>query len=185
MSFMSAALLAAWVVLILMAFAMAGLLRQQRDMQAAVIRLDGYPRQVPAPVPARLRPARQGTTLAVLIVDHRCTTCPDVLREFLRLVPALPNSVEAAVLTYSAGNSDEAGGWVDVERNPDVRLVVDAAAYHVLDPGWRPALLQIDHEGAVVREVPVGSPEALAAALSMDSPATPATPPFESERKTR
>lgn len=180
MSFTSAALLAAWIVITLMTFAMAGLLRQQRDLQAAVARLGGSAKRAPAPV--RLRPTRESTTLAVLIADHRCATCPDVLREFLRLAPELPSSMEAVVLTYSAGNSDGSGAWADVERSPDVRLVIDADAYHVLDPGWRPALLQIDHEGAVVREVPTGSPEALAAALSVG---TSTTSPPEPERKTR
>lgn len=180
---MNSALLAAWIVITLMVFAMAGLLRQQRDLQAAVGRLGGRVKQ--APVPTRLRPTRPGCTLAVLIVDHRCRTCPDVLRAFLRLVTELPSSVEAVVLTYSATNSDPAGVWADVERDPGVRLVIDADTYHLLDPGWRPALLQIDQEGAVTREVPAGSPEALAAALSVDLPTMPISRSFESERKTR
>lgn len=192
MSFPSAALLAVWVVLVLMAFAMAGLLRQQRDLQAAVLRLGGRPSPPPAPV--QLRPTRPGATLVVVIADRRCTSCPDVLREFLRLAPELADDLEAVVLTASAApdgpvasngsatsngsiapsGSDGTGVWAELERSTEIRLVVDPAGYHLLDPGWRPALLQIDHAGAVLRTVPVGSPAALAAALSVDASAGPA-----------
>lgn len=162
MSAMAALLGLAWLAIVVLALALAGTLKQLRDVQAALVELGGQlGRQH---VPESLRPAGaqpgvqaggQGTdSLAVvLLVDQLCVSCKEVVGEFVELAAGLDN--DAIVLTHS---DDER---FDVVRQSPARLVLDRATYHRLDPGWRPAVLAVDANGTVRSAVPAGSREAL------------------------
>lgn len=163
MSAMAALLGLAWLAIVVLALALAGTLKQLRDVQAALVELGGQlGRQH---VPESLRPAGgqagvqadgQGTdSLAVvLLVDQLCVSCAEVVGEFVELAAAGLDT-DAIVLTHS---DDER--W-DVVRHSPARLVLDRATYHRLDPGWRPAVLAVDANGTVRSAVPAGSREAL------------------------
>jgi hypothetical protein len=167
MSATTAAVVLAWMALLVLAFALAGTLKQLRDVQAALVELGA--RVGRSVAPRQLRPSSADRRAAVLLVDRNCAVCPEVLAEFLRLAPEVATRVDATVLSHA---DDER--WEAVRRADAVRLVVDRAAYHQLDPGWRPAVLSIDAQGSVRSAIPAGSGEALREAVQVIASRSPA-----------
>ncbi|MEU1251053.1 hypothetical protein ACPXB5_13025 [Micromonospora arida] len=151
MDLVTAALVLTWVVLVLIALGLAGMMRQLRDVQAAV---HGHPsgRSGARLAPPTVRP-REGAQFAlILLVDDNCSACAEVAPAFAASVRHLPAHIEPVMLGYD--NSTRYAGM-------DARFVADSTAYHHLDPGWRPALVLISAEGAVLLAEPVGSADAL------------------------
>lgn len=159
MSATVAALVLAWMAIGVLALALAGTLRQLRDVQAALVELGGRLGRQRAP--EAVRPAVSDRAAVVLLVDQLCVACSAVVEAFVEIAVEIevtggPAAVDAVVLTHS---DDER--WDPVRASPATRLVVDRAAYHRLDPGWRPAVLSVDADGTVRSAVPAGSREAL------------------------
>lgn len=156
------AVVLAWLLLVVLAFAMAGLLRQLRDVQVALARsMSAGPGagsgtvHPPREIPAVVRP-RDGLDRAViLLVDHDCALCAEVAPVFAQLADEWSRSLDFVVLGRVADKKFE-------ELN-GVRYVVDPGACQRLDPGWRPALVIIDGGGKVVAAEPAGSPESVRA----------------------
>lgn len=149
MEFMTAALLLTWVVLAVLAFGLAGLLRQLRDVQASLrahADVTGEPT-----APAVVWPI-QGQGLAiVLVADDTCPICADLIPELPAVAEAAPTDVDVVVV--ASGSSTK---WQDA--SPDrVRVVTAPDALRGIDPGWRPALLAIDDSGRVLAAEPVGN----------------------------
>lgn len=156
MEALTAAVILAWIVIAILAFAMAGLLQQLRSVQAAVTRKGlasadsgNHPvRQLPdsvLPLPGK-------SQSAVLLVDTDCPVCAEITPVFSELAAA-QTEIDFLVLGY--GTSEK---W-DSLRN--VRVLSDATAFHLLDPGWRPALIVLDATGTIMATEPVGSVEAV------------------------
>lgn len=83
MTFESAALVAAWVAILLLGFAMAGLLRQIRELQAGVA---GPSRRRPGPaVGTMLDPARGLADAFLFFGGKSCRTCDTLVPELVRL----------------------------------------------------------------------------------------------------
>jgi hypothetical protein len=156
-----AAVVLAWLALIVLTFAMAGLLRQLRDIQAGIARpVAQAPGVAPVSreIPESLRPRGTTTYSVVLLVDENCPLCAEVAPVFEQVAAAGSLDLTFVVLGRVRSESYEQDGRIE--------YVADAGAYHRLDPGWRPAVLAVDTQGRVVVAEPAGSEEAMRAVLS-------------------
>jgi hypothetical protein len=174
-----AAVVLAWLALIVLAFAMAGLLRQLRDVQAGIARPVG---QVPGMAPVRravpesLRPRGTTTYSVVLLVDEDCPICAEVAPTFAQIAAA-----ESSALTFVVLGRVESKNY---EQDKRISYVADAGGYHRLDPGWRPALIAIDRQGRIVVAEPAGSEEAVRAVISTIHSRTAEAGPLDSDLST-
>lgn len=152
-----------WLAITLLAFAMAGLLRQIHYM-SQVTRGLAFPSLGPArllglPAP---RPPAEGPDWSrdalLLFSTPSCPTCRVVTPEFLRLTARVP--VETSVLSSDPGRAPEG---CDAQRS---RCRVDQkAAYEKFGVQAVPFLVHVDEEGIVRVAEPVGSVAALHGAL--------------------
>ncbi len=164
------AVVLAWLALALLAFAMAGMLRQLRDLQAGVAGAVGMAAAgdtaalgvgtIPdkPETPASVRPRDDAVCAVVLLVDENCPVCAEVAPGF----DDLANKSSAAV------------DFVVLARTPvakfagltGARFVADPAACNLLDPGWRPAIVVLDRAGAMVTREPAGSAKVVDAVVT-------------------
>lgn len=151
---MTAAMVLTWVVLVLLAFALAGILRQLRDVQAE-LRANAARSSRDSTAPEPVRPTDAASLAVVLIADDNCPICADLAPLLPELAEDTPPDVEFVVLTASASAKWEA------LATGRVRAVADRETFLAVDPGWRPALLAIDPAGSVLAAEPVGSVDAL------------------------
>jgi hypothetical protein len=145
-SVLAAAVVLAWVCLVVLTLAMAGMLRQLRELQYDVARLSSpQPRGATGRTLAELA----GTgPLMLLVLDPGCSFC-DVVREpFTQLARSHPGT-RFEVLAA-------AERWPSV---PEVRSRVDQDLVAELDLPWAPALLLADDAGTVRATQPVHSPQ--------------------------
>lgn len=164
------AVVLAWLALVLLAFAMAGMLRQLRDLQAGVASAAGLAAVAGGGVPGvgtipdnpqtplSVRPRDDAVCALVLLVDDNCPVCAEVAPHF----DDLANKSSAAV------------DFVVLARTPvakfagltGARFVADPTACHLLDPGWRPAIVVLDQSGAMVTREPAGSKKVVDAVVA-------------------
>jgi hypothetical protein len=161
MNVMTAALVLAWVCLILLAFALAGLLRQVRDLQADLMNVGA---QGPRPLLGRRISEFSGAETAALVIDPGCSRCAPVVAAFAELAPTLPG------LRFRVLSHREPPDW---PSTAGVRLHVDPDLYQQLDVPWSPTLLVTDHRGVVTSARPIESPAELRGQLSAMQPAQP------------
>lgn len=153
MSFLTAVLTLAWLAIIVLAFALAGVLRQLHDIREAMRHGRGLPpRYGSAAIPA-LRSTSSANRTVLLVVDDACATCRLIFPEYAAQARDIPDR-EFRVLTYSAGSRS----WLD---GAGVRVDVDPDSFQQLDLPWRPALVLIDSDGSVLDARPVGSVQSL------------------------
>jgi hypothetical protein len=147
-SVLTAAVVLAWVCLVVLTLAMAGMLRQMRELQADVARLAS---PQPRGATGRALPELAGTgPLMLLVLDPGCGFC-DVVREpFIQLARTHPGT---RFEVLAAGER-----WPSV---PEVRSRVDQDLVVELDLPWTPALVLAGQDGAVRATRPVQAPERL------------------------
>jgi hypothetical protein len=149
MSVLAAMLTLAWGCLVVLTLAMAGMLRQLRELQAEVVALRSEQGLQPwrATVGHQI-PQLAGAGPAILLVlDPGCGLCDEVYGPFTRL-PAEYPGVRFEVLSPHTPRQH----WADV---PDIRSRVDQALVAELDLPWAPALLHVDQDGTVLAAQPV------------------------------
>jgi hypothetical protein len=146
-SFTDAALILAWIILVLLVFAMAGMLRQISELRASLRNLAA---QGPMAVVGARRSEFAGESPgAVLVVDPGCGLCRPIYEAFLA-------NDAATILRRSVLSQTELSGWpVDT----DVPVRIDEELVRELDVPWSPALLVTDRDGMVVTAGPLGSAE--------------------------
>lgn len=149
MSVTAAALVLAWVCLALLAFAMSGLLHQLRDVQVALSRQHFLGPSAGRELPDAARPQGGRRYAALLLVEEHCPICVEVTPLFVEVAVAGPDDIDFVVLTSSDGEK-----WQSLDG---VRHLADPVAYHLLDPGWRPAIVLVDRKGQVVAAEPASS----------------------------
>lgn len=154
MDFVTAALIVTWVVLALLAFAMAGLLRQLRDVQLA-LRDRVVEQNRGTAVPPAVRPAGAATLAIVLVADDNCPICAELAPHLPERAAATAGDVDFVVVTATPSEK-----WSELAGDR-VRVVADRDAFLAVDPGWRPALLAVDPDGTVLVAEPVGSVDVL------------------------
>ncbi|MDQ3886805.1 MAG: hypothetical protein M3308_07335 [Actinomycetota bacterium] len=150
MSITAAALVLAWLCLILLAFALAGVLQQVRGVQAELASLQAPGRGVL--VGRRVPALSTGTVSMILMIDPGCSRCKPIFEEFSS-VAAKQRSWHCCALSFRR-----------VEHWPSSAAVpwrIDGELYADLDVPWSPALLVVDPDGKILRAAPLRSPEDL------------------------
>ena len=150
MSITAAALVLAWLCLVLLAFALAGVLQQVRGVQAELASLQAPGRGIL--VGRRVPALSTGTVSVVLVIDPGCSRCRPIFEEFSS-VAAKRGSWHCFALSFR-----------QVEHWPSsaaVPLRIDGELYADLDVPWSPALLVVDPDGRILRAAPLRSPEDL------------------------
>ncbi|MGQ0778582.1 MAG: hypothetical protein ACT4NY_29915 [Pseudonocardiales bacterium] len=148
MSVLSAAVVLAWGCLIVLTLAMAGMLRQLRELQTEVSQLaaPGWRGSTNRRV-AEL--AGEGT-LMLLVLDPGCSFCDTVHEPFTRLAREHPGTRFEVLSPHQR--------WPGA---PGVRSRTDQDLVAELDLPWAPALVLADAGGTVLAARPVQSPEQL------------------------
>ena len=154
MSFTAAALILAWIAIVVLAFGFAAMLQQVRSLQAT-LRL---PPGARAGLPESARTLKPVATdrRYVLTVDPGCAVCSEVLPEFRDLAARHAGVAEFAVLAPSG----------DYPVSPGVALLVDPDAYRDLAPSWSPGIVVIGPNGTVIEVAPGGDLNPLQATLA-------------------
>lgn len=172
MSITAAALVLAWLCLILLAFALAGVLRQVRGVQAELASLGASSLGGPGRgvLVGRTVPALStGTVSAVLVIDPGCSRCGPIFEEF-GSVAATRGSLHCCALSFR-----RAEHWPGSDAVP---LWIDGELYADLDVPWSPALLVIAPDGTILRAAPLRSPEDLRVQIQqIDAGLGPTGPP--------
>ncbi|HJT04810.1 MAG TPA: hypothetical protein VJ757_14480 [Pseudonocardiaceae bacterium] len=146
MSVLAATLTLAWGCLAVLTLAMAGMLRQLRELQAEV----GALRSEHGMQPWRATMGRQVPQLAgagpaiLLVLDPGCGLC-DEAHEPFTLLPAEYPGTRFEVLSPRAR-------WAD---SPGISSRVDPVLVAQLDLPWAPAVLHVDDDGTVRAAEPV------------------------------
>lgn len=153
MTVTAAGLVLAWVVLILLAFAVAGLLRMVRDLQEAVASGRAMPA---ASLVGRAVVGLAGEATATLVIDPGCMLCGPMLEAFDKAAADSPQR-QMRVVTHQVSPD-----WPEVTH---VAVTADEALYRDLDVPWTPALLVTDAEGVITQAVPLDDPFELAQRL--------------------
>lgn len=153
MSVLTAAVVLAWGCLALLTMAMAGMLRQVRELQGEVARLGSPPWR--AATGRRVTQLAGNAPLVLLVLDPGCGLCDAVHGPFGRLAGEFPNT-RFEVLSPRVR-------WPDT---PNIRSRVDRELVAELDLPWAPALLHVDAGGAVLAGQPVVSPDRLGAQVA-------------------
>lgn len=151
MSVLAAMVTLAWGCLAVLTLAMAGMLRQLRELQTEVVALRADQGMKPwrATVGRRM-PQLAGTGPAVLLVlDPGCGLCDEVHQPFTRL-PAEYPGIRFEVLSPRALRQH----WTEAAN---IRSRVDAALVAELDLPWAPALLHVAADGTVLAMQPVAA----------------------------
>ncbi|MGA8519375.1 MAG: hypothetical protein WB735_14810 [Pseudonocardiaceae bacterium] len=144
----TAALVLSWGCLALLALAMAGILRQLRELQAEVAQLSAPPWR--AATGRRVPELAGADPLVLLVLDPGCSFCDAVHEPFTQLAGEYP-ATRFEVLSPRAR-------WADT---PTIRSRVDPGLVTELDLPWAPALLHVGADGTVLAGQPVASPERL------------------------
>jgi hypothetical protein len=155
MSFFGAALLLAWLAIALLAFALAGVMRQvlvlgrlQPDGSRAV---PGVPRPAPAALSA-------DAETCVLLAEAGCRTCDAVVPEFARIGAGAVHGRRHVLLVSSLPED-----WARYQG--PLEVVVDPGLMEEFDVPALPFLYSI-REGQIVRQGAIGNGEMLVQALS-------------------
>ena len=148
MSALAAAVTLAWGCLIVLTLAMAGMLRQLRELQTEVVALRSEQGMQPwRATMGRRVPDLAGAGPAVLLVlDPGCGLCDEVHEPFTRLAAEHPG-IRFEVLSPRPR-------WADA---PGIRSRIDPTLVAELDLAWAPALLHVDGDGTVLAAQPVAS----------------------------
>ncbi|MGH3825604.1 MAG: hypothetical protein ACRDQX_00290 [Pseudonocardiaceae bacterium] len=148
MSVLTAAAVLGWGCLAVLTLAMAGILRQLRELQAEVAQLSAPPWRAAA---GRRVPALAGAEhLVLLVLDPGCSFCDAVHEPFTRLADGHPDT------RFEVLSPRER--WAGT---PNLRSRVDSGLVTELDLPWAPALLHVAADGTVLASQPVTNPERL------------------------
>lgn len=150
MSVLAAVVTLAWGCLAVLTLAMAGMLRQLRELQTEVARLRAEQGTQPwRGTPGRRVPELTGDGhLVLMVLDPGCGLCDAVHEPFTRLAAAHPGT-RFEVLSPRAR-------WADA---PGIRSRVDPELVTELDLPWAPALLHVDEDGTVLARQPIAASE--------------------------
>ncbi|HET9257047.1 MAG TPA: hypothetical protein VFO16_17870 [Pseudonocardiaceae bacterium] len=161
MSVLAATVTLAWGCLAILTLAMAGMLRQLRELRAEVAALGARLGAERGTRPWRAAEGRRLPELAgagpalLLVLDPGCGLCDAVHEPFSELTTQYPG-IRFEVLSPRAR-------WTDA---PGIRSRVDPGLVRELDLPWAPALLHVAEDGTVLAGQPVSSPERIGAQVA-------------------
>jgi hypothetical protein len=156
-SVLAAMVTLAWCCLAILTLAMAGMLRQLRELQTEVAALQAEQGMQPwrAAAGRRLLELAGAGPAVLLVLDPGCSLCDAVHEPFSRLASKYPG-VRFEVLSPRAR-------WTEA---PGIRCRVDPGIVRELDLPWAPALLHVSEDGMVLAGQPVSSPERIGAQVA-------------------
>jgi hypothetical protein len=151
----AAAIGLAWIAIVLIALAVAGLIRQVRELRSVLI--DGFGVGFLAGVaPAPLRPSA-GRQDAIVLVVEPASADQELVDAFDRAVRGRGVATEAKLLVTE--------GVPGLRVPTGVASVIDRRAVEALRVPWYPALVHVGTGGAVLDAAPVGSIDTMAQLL--------------------
>ena len=155
MSVLTATVTLAWGCLAVLTLAMAGMLRQVRELQIEVAALRAEQGMQPWRAATGRRVSElSGVGRAVLLVlDPACSLCDAVHEPFSQLAGDYPG-IRFEVLSPRAPRTQQHSAAA-----PGIRSRVDPGLVRELDLPWAPALLHVEEDGTVLAGQPVTSPE--------------------------
>jgi hypothetical protein len=145
---LTAAVVLGWGVLAVLTLAMAGILRQLRELQSEVAQI-GAP-SWRGPTGRRVPELACDQSLILIVLDPGCGFCEAGHEPFTRLAGQHPGARFEALSPRAR--------WADT---PAVRSRVDPGLVTELDLPWAPALLHVGVDGTVLAAAPVASPDQL------------------------
>jgi hypothetical protein len=149
----AAAITLAWAAIVVLALALGAVTGQLRQLQAVLATSRAGERQADRLVSSELGPAAGDDIAVALLVDPTCEVCETVRPLFEREASRRDGSTFRILSTEPV-------------RGPgDVPVLVDADLVRLVDPGWRPALVVVDADGAVLARDAVGTEKTLLQAL--------------------
>jgi hypothetical protein len=149
MSVVEAAVIAAWIVIVVMALALAGVVRQLRELHERLA-VGSLAQHAGRTVPEVLRPRPPARASLVLSVEEGCQVCAEVAPAFAEAARRGDGAqVDFVVLSATASPR-----WPASER---VRTVIDAGVRRAVGVPWTPALLTIGPDGGIDNVDPAGS----------------------------
>lgn len=155
-SVQGAALVLAWLAIVVVALAVAALLRQVRELRAVVI--DGFGTSfLTGSAPRQLWPS--GGRQAILLVSDAGWLADELLTAFAELAAQNAGRAEFTILLSSRAALD--GSPLSVP------VVADPPAAEVLRLPWQPAVVHIDRDGSILDAAPAGSVETLSRAIGL------------------
>lgn len=145
----------AWIAIVLVALAVAGLIRQVRELRAVV--LEGFGAAfLTGAAPAPLHPA-PGRRRALVLVVESVAAEPELIGAFAARARGEAGRTDAKLLSVD--------GRVDGPVPDGLTVVADPQAARLLRLPWHPAVVQIAQDGTIEDAAPAGSPSALDDAL--------------------
>lgn len=155
MSVLAAVVTLAWGCLTVLTLAMAGMLRQLRELQAEVAQLRAEQGTQPwrATTGRRVPQLAGEGDLVLLVLDPGCGLCDAVHEPFTRLTAAHPGT-RFEVLSPRAPRARQ--HW---DGAPSIPSRVDPGLVAELDLPWAPALLHVGDDGTVLAGQPIASSE--------------------------
>jgi hypothetical protein len=154
MSLMAASVIVLWLVNVITVLAVAGLVRQNKVLEAQVRRLSsarGRPAAEPTPDEIR-RLAGAAPTLAAFYVDAKCPSCDELLRALPRLATELRGRARMVVVPLT--------GALQVP-GADLLVVQESSPLRAVDVPATPYVITWTNEGKFRSSAPVGSLAAL------------------------
>jgi hypothetical protein len=154
-SVLTAAVVLAWGCLTVLTLAMAGMLRQIRELQNEVTQLRAEQGMRPwLSTTGRRVPQLAGEgPLVLLVLDPGCGLCDAVQEPFTQLAGEHPG-IRFEVLSPRVPRAQQR--WTGT---PGIRSRIDPELVAELELPWAPALLHVDQDGTVLTSQPVTSPE--------------------------
>jgi hypothetical protein len=166
----TAGLVLAWIVIVVLAFALAGLLGQVRELRQMYVDLSTSSNtQLVPPVPE----LTSGERSLVLVVAPGCETCRRVAPYFASRAGATAG-IRRLVL---AKDQD----WPE-SSTPECHVMVRPDLHERLRLQVYPSLLMLAEDGRIMWSEPVGSVEMLERILGQGAASTPSTTELESPR---
>ena len=160
MSFGDAALVLAWVAIVLLALGLSGLMRQLHALQAHGLpraQRVGLPPGTPLPEWMRQLVGDGSRPAVLLFSEAQCESCKAVLPDFQKFAQSMRGDVNVAIVTR--------GGVPSVTLGPQLRVVESAEAFSELRVPFVPVAAGVSSDGILIATEAVGSPERLEAFL--------------------
>jgi hypothetical protein len=164
MTFFGAALALAWIAIILLAFAMAALLRQQKLGGTTTHSVFNLGLGVGQRSPLDVRGS--GTGQFIFLATTDCITCQQVMPEFGRLATDDTTDVEYVALLPIADRDWAQAYAAELGVTQRVRIEANPHAFEAFNPRLVPAIVAVGPTGIVVDAQPAGSTERLRAFVS-------------------
>ncbi|MGH3696985.1 MAG: hypothetical protein ACRDRX_23905 [Pseudonocardiaceae bacterium] len=155
MSVLAAAVTLAWGCLTVLTLAMAGMLRQLRELQTEVVQLRAEQGRQPwrATTGRRVPQLAGEGDLVLLVLDPGCGLCDAVHEPFTRLAAGQPGTRFEVLSPRASRAGQHWGGAPSIPSRIDPDLIAE------LELPWAPALLHVAEDGTVLAGRPITSSE--------------------------